>query len=408
MKHVSRKMLFILGVVIVAISFIIHLPIDSQKLLFGSSIYSPVYSDISSFYELYYSRANTTLPIPYRDYDFYMFPLNGLLLILITLIPYAITGNLASPISITIYYIVYSLIAGFAYMIFLKYYHLLVSYFRLNDKFLIFALFPSFIVYLIYDWTIFVILLLIAGVYRVISDSKPLLGYVYLSLIFLLQPIVFPILLVLLYLLLVERREPDARGVLFGLLISLSIIGLWLVLFPRAPQDLMSFVSSLTCRNCIYLLLTRNPDNDLVLPLGLGVLYALSLTIPLLNYRGSHGYLWKSLLLFIGIIVLGLDFVPQYMLYIVPLLVFTAPELIGRDKRFTFTLLVADFLNILVIILWFSDASLRAIMNVPGMPIRNNPWELASPIQWIAQTRNILLLLIMLQVYYAKLYIQRK
>ncbi len=401
----NREALLIIMVIAVAISStLIHMPLDVQEAVFGAKLFSPVYSDIFGYYSSYYSSANSSLPIPYRDFDYYQMPLSGLMLLVPAAATYVVAGGFFGAGSETVFYLVFSALNTLFYIFIILYYVRLTRFITADRRSTLLLFYPSFIVYLVYDWSIVALFLIIAGIYYVVT-ARPFIGYSLLAMSSLIQPIMFLALLGLLYLLFQEDRSDDIKGMLFGLALTLLIVILWLIGLPYSTRDLVGLITGYSCRNCLYILVFKSPSNPLVLPISLSVAYALSFIILLLKSRWQMGYLWKPLLLFISLIVFGIDFVPQYILFILPLLPLLSEGVTNR-WRILFLLLIADILNVLVIILWFSDASLRASMGIPGIPIRNNPWELASPIQWIAQSRNIILGLILISIYLDKLYLE--
>ena len=88
-------------------------------------------------------------------------------------------------------------------------------------------------------------------------------------------------------------------------------------------------------------------------------------------------------------ITLSLEFPPQSFILIAP---FLPIYLYHRKEKFS--IIIADLLNALIIILWFKDLELRKLFGFLDLPIKYSPQTLDSPVQIIAQTRNVILIII--------------
>jgi hypothetical protein len=381
-------LVILLGVIVFFIAFIIHMPTSMQQLLFGKAFFQPVYSD---------TVASTSTLIgkgfPYLNYQVEAPPIIGLVHGLLVSASDRIGGS--NPI--VAYYLLLSwLILALYLTIIFEYSRLLVFYHSGRaswyDYFPI--LFPSFIVYLNYDFTTLTLATLLGGMLLITRD-RLLPGYILLSLVMLMDPIGIFFIVYLLYQFAKLRTKTDLFGLLFSLIIVLGFLLGWLLAFPYSPSSLSAMFSDLFCKNCILLLSTLKPSSQYMAALGLSTIYAITALFLVLTdpHNRSETVLYGSLL-YISTIVFGLNFIPQNMLYllaIMPLIVLPV-----KHGKLLATLLVSDILNVSIILLWFYDSKIRSLL---GLTPEYNPWSLSSPVQWAAQTRNLLLAVLLIIAY---------
>ncbi|MEZ0394085.1 MAG: hypothetical protein ABWK00_03460 [Desulfurococcaceae archaeon] len=162
------------------------------------------------------------------------------------------------------------------------------------------------------------------------------------------------------------------------------------------PGWASSFISSLmgpNINNGLWNLLTARADAAEAYGLGGGVLMAFAFGCLVLARReaGDPGAAASIAALAIaGSIVLSPAFTPQLMVILIPLHV----ALFGGAET---ALRLSDLLNSMIIPLWFADAQIREQLAELGFRIvvEQNPMSLSSPVQWIAQARNLLCLYVL-------------
>ncbi len=390
----------ILSFIVVFTSFIVHMPTSVQEYLFGNVYISePIYSDCVAFYNTYLSSFNTSnnLPIPYINYFYPHPPLIGLLFLASYTPIYLLGIEVSSSTALVIYYLTYTLITGFAYFLVVIFYSRITGF---NDKFEMVFLYPSFIIYLVYDWTIFALLLILLITYFV-KQGKLLLVILLLGLIFLLNPLFIVFIISFLYTWYIERNYRFLGYGLFGLFIGL--LGYLLTLLTGyGILSIRSFFNGLFCMNCIYALFIRDVYSQYIRALALGVVYGVVSIILLLDINSNVEYLDKVSIKSITIILFATLFwlymVPQVYLYLLPLIYLFLTKYYEK-----ILLLITDILNALIIILWFKDQELRHLLSFTRIPVTFNPWSIDSPIQWIAQARNIFTLILLLVIIHTLL-----
>jgi len=408
-----KYLIICIAVLYIIVSFIIHMPVSTQRQLFGTIIMDePVYSDFVALYNSLYMSSNTSTYIaPYIDTGFNYPFIAGFYWGTLTWMTYIISGNMTSSTALTTFYIMFSFSSSLFYItvVFLMTSLATGEYAFSGKRFIIPSiLFPSFIVYLNYDYTIVGVLFLTLGIYLWVR-KRFLISSLFLSLLLMIIPIPASAMLIgITYCLLIGRREERAKHFLSGLLISLLIMLVVLILLPYSGTSLSSYLASMNCKNCLYLLFFRDLDSQYLKAAWLGLIYGITSILLLVDLK-NHGdpdtiLLDRSLLIFSSTLIFGIVFIPQYMLYIlVAFPLFFARLLDEKAFRLLWIVLMSDVLNVLIILLWFKDYEIRSTLSFLGIPLRYSPWTLDSPIQWIAQTRNILLVISLLVVYWSTL-----
>ncbi len=421
-----KKLSIILGFLVVIVSFIIHMPLEMQELLFGKTVFeNVVYSDILGVYrgvfmnkdvcenvlmnktvEIYpwlridsfksFCINKSFLPILYIDYYLKTPPLSSFLFWLITIVEYAIgyfiglsIHNVFSTINgLSIFYITYSLLMSLFYFLTIRVYRKILVLINYRGIFAFFSfMFLSFIVYLIYSWEIVFLYVVLLSIKRMLEQKFDILTYLLLGLSASINYIGWIIVIYLLYAFLTSRK-PDmniVKGLAIGLLPYLIV----LIVNPIYLSETFNyFVSSSYCNNCIYLLTTIDPWSQYMRAMAFIVIVSvLTIIFPFLDIR-SRPVEVVSILLVISI-TLSLEFPPQSFILIAPLL----PIYLYHRKE-KFSIIIADLLNALIIILWFKDLELRKLFGFLDLPIKYSPQTLDSPVQLIAQTRNVILIII--------------
>ncbi|MCD6301395.1 MAG: hypothetical protein J7L82_04915, partial [Staphylothermus sp.] len=288
---------------------------------------------------------------------------------------------------------IYSLLMGLFYFLAMRVYRrilILVNYHSISASYSFILL--SFIVYLIYSWEIVFLYIILLSVERMYKQKFDFLTYLLIGLSASINYIGWIIVIYLLYTFLTTNKlDMNIKGLAIGLLPYLIV----LIISPIYLSETFNYIASLSyCNNCIYLLTTIDPWSQYMRAIAFIVLVCIfTIIFPFLDIR-SEPIKTISILLSISVI-LSLEFPPQSFILIAP---FLSIYLYQYREKFSF--LLADLLNALIIVLWFRDLELRKLFNFLGLPIKHSPQTLDSPIQLIAQTRNVLLLVLTIVIMY--------
>ncbi len=260
---------------------------------------------------------------------------------------------------------------------------------------LLFLVLPSTVIYLAYNWDILAAALMVGGLYAFMRRRYVASGILFgLAIDAKLLPIA-PALIVLYELVQRKLRDGDSEP-LVSYLISLAITALapFALLILAAPQGLNAMIqhhASWYCENCIYMLVYPEDLWSSIHRILAMVLIPLSLlllaTKPLESPRTTLSIAAAAIT---STTLFNYVFTPQMMLMVSPLLVLAVPTDIDLSAT-----IVADVANAAMILLFFEDSTLRAVLApILGIGTQYNPWALDSPTQWAAQLRNILLLIV--------------
>ncbi|MCY0867918.1 MAG: hypothetical protein OWQ48_01615 [Desulfurococcus sp.] len=385
MRHAAALTLTV-TVVLLLVSMVLHMPTEVQSTLFGrrlleagSIIYCDVYSQLHDTLVESYSKP------PWRviaDLKPTQPPLAWITVLLAT----ALSRFLASSASdfLVYFYLIYSAISTAA-----------VSYgiYRLVRA-------RSIYLYPVYATT-----LLVYGVYSYDSLALPLIAEAvvsiregevkralfYSTLSFTTSFYSIVVLGLLVYLLL---RDPNLdESIYTGMLYGLIPLLLVLAVDPSYIKRVVSSVIQAGFNNGLLQVLTPWLSVEAAYGLNMGLWILLLLTLyavsPSLNER-------ERLTMYIPVVMLLLyslhpQPVPQTLLLILPLI----PTLfVRRDARL---LLTVEFLNALIIILWFKAGVIAEALRSIGLDASPNPLSLENPIQWISITRDSMLAVYALQ-----------
>lgn len=393
-------------------SFIIHMPIDVQRTIFGyefvkQPVYMDVYSDdykslfidpcikgvskkwFNSEVMLKYCSLERVFPLPYRDYYYDKPFLTGLFWLLTTSPPSVLgLGFETRPL---FFYVTFSIIVAVSLVIHVIYLYRLSDYLEVPFRYrLVSTILLSSVIYSIYSWEAVSLVFLTLFIYYYVRglsgrallmlslfSSMNLYGLVIVSLV--------------LYQYLVFRDRVDYASLL-GLTPLVLSMSLLFLLSPGSLINQLMWFDTAFCNNCIFLVLTRDPYSDLNRFISFTLWISTYLAIIPFKPRGlvgrdGFGYLAIFIVL-TNVFLLRLT--PQQLLYMLPYL----PLLyVYLNRRSVLAIhYVIDVLNSAVIILWFRDAYLRKQLSFLGLQQNYNPLGIDSPIQWIAQSRNIALL----------------
>ncbi|MEM4691458.1 MAG: hypothetical protein QXT88_03815 [Desulfurococcaceae archaeon] len=411
----NKKILYLTITIVLTIwflSFIIHMPVDVQRIIFGyeflkQPVYMDIYSDdyrsifvepcIKGFSEKWfnndklvkYCSSERVFPIPYRDYYYGKPLLTGILWLLTTSTPSLFNSSL--EYRTLFFYTTFSLLVAISLVIHTLHIYKLSQLLGVPSKYSLISIISiSFIIYAVYSWDSISLVFLTLFIYYTtkglyaralfmlsLFSSMNLYGLVLVSLI-LYQYLVF--------------RDREDYGSLIGftpLVLTMSIL---LILSPVSFINQIMWFDNAVCNNCIFSFLTRDPYSDfnrlLMFTLWFSTYLAIIPFKPI-GLLGWGGFRYIVLfIVFTNIFLIRLT--PQQLLYMLPYM----PLLyVDRGRRALLIHYIIDLLNSAIILLWFRESYLRRELAFLGSKQIRTPLSMDSPIQWIAQYRNITLLI---------------
>ncbi|MET1159437.1 MAG: hypothetical protein ABWW65_00605 [Thermoprotei archaeon] len=367
--------------------------------------------NVEQYYELI--RGRKTYPIPYIDYMFEYPPLIGLLWYISTNIAFS---SLPQGYNISYYRAVFPDLATIHYYVNLA--ALFVLYvvgfsiiFKTSiNRALLYAILPSTILYVAYNWDI------VAGALLLLSLLMYMRKRFFYSGIFAglavstkLLPLIPATVLGITLLTKYYRGNTNFtpfRDYALGLFIAgFAPFLLLLILSPRGFIDFVTYHSTWYCENCLSQLFVNDifsPFHKVFSSILIAAIFLLTLTIINKHInRIDEITPYLIMLLTIATLVFNYVFTPQMMLIITPLALYTV-----RTKEI-YLYSIADITNALIMIFFFKDSEIRAFLNYLGFPvtIEFNPWTLPSLTQITASIRNVLLLILVAEKLY-KFYIK--
>jgi len=437
---ISRKILVMLMIISLTVSFVIHMPTEAQETLFGKPFMTPIYSDIV---DTYYRKVflnpkicsaalgngspkdtvwvNTDIakklclgepivPIIYRDYVIELPPLYGFLWFISTSFSLVVSGynSMYSPytnpslrsLSLTVYYLIMSMFIYISAILLAVSLYDLVNYISINDRrtklLYVLPLLPSFIVYGVYSVEI------IAGSFMVLSILMLYRKRYYLSGLFIGLSVaihLFPLIVVIVvFYELLQCREDLMRAYkyLLGFTTTFASYLIIMVINPLILTKLFIGSDGLMCENCIFLYLVGSPVNPLARSISIVSIVIATTLIMILHTRTRDllsGIYSKIVIGLLAITTLHYIFKPQYLILLSIVII-----LMLLLKEFLFYIII-DSLNSLIILLWFRDQELRNILSFLGIGGQYNPLSPDSPIQIIAFTRNIMLFILLISLF---------
>ncbi|OYT37337.1 MAG: hypothetical protein B6U89_07475 [Desulfurococcales archaeon ex4484_58] len=429
-----RKMIIVV-VLLFIVSFIIHMPIETQSVLFGKTIVSePIYMDVindqyrsvfisscTSQETIWYNESlrkkycsgEEVFPRPYIDYRYNHAPLIGLVWTTITYTaflfsPRGETAIMHNNVSLTITYVSFSAIILVSMILYTLFIFDIYRRLNIENKILLFSaiIFSSLILYSVYSWEIFSLIFLLLML-RNYLDNNSFKTYLYLGLFTSTTPFGFVLIFYFLYRFFTTTTYTVGDGKSFSaLLMGVSPYLVLSIISSNTVIGYFTWFMTSYCNNCVYLLLVNDPASQVLKGLFIGV-WVLVVTIYLaLDPREDtilHRY--AMIVLFLNYsIVFNLTYTPQTLLYVLPLL----PPLYSVFNNYKPLLphYTIDATNSLIMILWFKDYDIRKTLSFLGIPVTYNPWSIESPIQWIVQIRNILSIILVTILAYKYLTIK--
>jgi len=431
----------VLIVAVVLLSFYIHLP--QTPTLFGNfgfkytdlvyGLFNPIFVDIlmphgvdavkagerwfnTSSAEAF-ARGEYICPKPYIDYKFEYPPLVGLLWYISTCTSFRMTirGNASydhfkatlSNDAALMHYTIQASILTLSLLVLLIYMIKLSKVVCSEPSFVPLALFflmPSTILYTTYNWDIIASAFTVAGLYYYITGSfaasGTLLGLAIATKIIPVGPA-----LVLTYQLIqnvLRGRNKWTDLVRFTLLLSLCGGAPFLALMLMSPRGFASLVNhhlEWYCENCIYLPFIGNVW-------GLSALHKRLIFVAMMIVLGfvatfelddSRKTLYASAAAILTLTVLNHVFSPQMFLLVSPIVM-----LLGLRGRLLYAFIIADVCNFGIMATFFEDAKIREVL-APFVGVQRgfNPWGADSVTQMLAFIRNVILLVLLVELIQA-------
>lgn len=174
--------------------------------------------------------------------------------------------------------------------------------------------------------------------------------------------------------------------------ILLSIFPYFLVLITR-PQYLNWIINGLLSPllNCsLYQFISISLGNEIAFRISVGIWLTILLIIYSIHPAEGDIHRWPSYIAGFSTLmyVLHPQTVPQTLLLILPLIFIT----IDKDLKDILFLIIVEILNALIILSWFHASTFASLLYQLGLRTSSDPLSLDNPVQWIAQTRNAMLL----------------
>ncbi|MEM2659661.1 MAG: hypothetical protein QXZ48_02970 [Zestosphaera sp.] len=338
-------------------------------------------------------------PVPYVDYRFEYPPVVGFFWFLTTCTSFVISDKLAVTTdqffstSSSVNYVLQSLIL-FSFMALCLYYIKKIASSRGLGTWraILFLVLPSTILYTTYNWDLIAAGLAVSSLYYFLKKSYKASGFL-LGLSVASKILTGGLLIPLTAHLLknVVRNEQPARN-LASYLTSFLVGGLvpFILTYVVSVEGFFAFINhhaSWYCENCVYALLVQ----DIFSPLHKYFFMASGLTaltlIAIQTLKGTRDLIPLAYASVGSIVTLNYVFTPQMMLMISPIAILT----LGKKELLKYV--VADTTNFFLIVAFFEDSTLRsAVSRIIPIKTGFNPWTIDSPTQWLAITRNLLIL----------------
>ncbi len=356
-------------------------------------------------------HGNPVCPLPYLDYVFEYPPIIALLWMISTCVGFRLSMSLGS--TLIPYYVVYenALITHYLLQSLFLTTSFILSYIYLGKvlsllgknlkRVLIYALLPSTIIFLIYNWDVIASLLSILGFYFFLRKKYALSG-LFLGISISTKLLSMGLTLWLGFELLnqvVRKKETLDKFIKYSVAAVSTALLPYAITYLIAPQGLLKFIehhASWYCENCLYMLFIH----DILSPYHkiLYVVLTLAVFIALIALRfRTDDYLLPSFAFISSTtpILFNYVFSPQMFLMITPF------SLIALNDINLLLYVLSDIANSGIILTFFIDEAVRKYLSryLP-LTIKYDPWTLDSPTQWLAMMRNLIMLWIVTKEMY--------
>ncbi|MEM0262471.1 MAG: hypothetical protein QXN17_07470 [Nitrososphaerota archaeon] len=436
----GRVVVLVLAVVGTAIfSYYLHIPerppiFDNPGLSYSDIVYglfNPIFRDMvgyggvvrrESIERLWFNSdmavelatGRRVCPLPYRDYRFEYPPLIGFLWMVSVctsvylVLPDSYTAleyfTLSKSMAEVHYGIHSAVLVAFLAILIVYMYRIAVLAELSWKRIVLFLLLPSTVLYTIYNWDAIPAAFTIMAIYYMVTRRYSVSGFMLgLGISAKLLPIA-PASVLVYDMVQKYRKGLVSRRQLVNMVVGIAVAGLapYLAILAVSYNGFIYFVehhAQWYCENCIYSLITWDiwsPLNRVyaTVSTALSLLLLLAIDIDYTSHRQVIGVAAVSM-----IIVTALNYVfsPQMMLMITPLAV------LALEARHLPLLVLADTANFGIMALFYKDAETRRwLANTLGIGIdvKSSPWTPDSPVQIAAFTRNVVLLIVAVNVAY--------
>lgn len=395
------RLLIVVMLFMILLSTFLHMPSP-----FGNP---SMYSDINSIYtDLFIGKKKIEeggrwyveprdFAIPYIHYKFEYPPIIGFTWLITTSISNVLSEN--DDEKVLCNYLFQSLIILYAALLLVTDVYGIAQKLKLRWQAIYLIAMPSLVLFATYNWDLIAIAFAIRSLFYLLIKKDSFRGGIFagLALASKIIPgvIILPIVLELYF----TRRFKDGTKFMSGALIG-GLIPYMLILMaaPRGFHDFISHHASWYLENSWYVMFTDNIWSEGLRSLS-QALVALSIFIfSFLPIKGiyENRILVKSWLVTAGFILFNYVYTPQMNLILLPYLALLAPS----EPLMIYSF---DFLNGLIILLWFSLSYWCSLL---GISCEGGPWVRTSPTQWIAFIRCLLLGLILYQTL--RIWVSRK
>uniref|UniRef100_A0A7J3MWR5 DUF2029 domain-containing protein n=1 Tax=Ignisphaera aggregans TaxID=334771 RepID=A0A7J3MWR5_9CREN len=439
LRYLRITTVLVIVITVLLLSYYLHIPnnpppLDNVGLMYTDIVYglfNPIFRDIvnpdgtpngekinSKWFNneaaMKLLSSEKLCPIPYRDYKFEYPPIIGLMWFITTCtsihmtLPERYTGSdyyRLSEVMAEKHYILQSAIIALFFIVTTLYMYRIVSAYNSSLKrIIIFAILPSTVIYMIYNWDIITVAFMVMALYYLFNEKYLLSGLLLgLSIATKLLPIMFA--LILIYDILQKYRSNNfPKRNLIDISTGLIITGAlpYLVIMIVSYNGFTYFIDhhyNWYCENCIYSIITQNvwsPYNR-IYAMFLVIVFLLITASIEIDLKNPKEVLTIALISMIISTTLSYVFSPQMMLLISSIAVLVLP------LRQLIFLVIADVANFGIMYLFFKDLEARQwLSKYLGINIKLEyaPHVSDSPVQIVAMIRNVILILILLECIY--------
>ena len=400
----------------VALSIILHMPTQVQRVVFGGEYFQPLYYD--ALPALHYSAFNPSLcgrqddvwlnqvvkqealcegrgvyAVPLVDYRIFEPPLTVLLHMLLSRVSLAVAGSYTTDAYVATLYILQS-ITQVVLLIPVIYYLSEVAV----EKKIFPVLVLTIVAYGVYRGDALTALLILLG-YRYLARGDGLLALGFFTLAA--QADFFWIFLPLL-MLLDTRVEGAGFGRAGFLLASLSPIVVLTVLNPAYPSWLVESALRAGLNNSLYVVGEFLATRDVLSRLAGGIwIVALVLLVAFRPKNSAPGervryFPTAALALYLS----SKQTLPQTMLPLLALFIVGNPGAVEKSK---WAITLAEIANAAFLPLFPLSPTLAAKAKLLKIPASPEWYSIYNPTQWVIQLRNLLLLLVLVESIRSKI-----
>lgn len=406
----GRLLPFTIAILVLTASTILHDPdypviLSNWGLKYSDVVYGVFFPTFekperwfnSSEYSLFvasYMNGEFKCPIPYFNYKFEYPPLVGLIWYISTCMGFVSTrvmepqnANFSVLLRLAArvhFYVQVAFIACF----FLITIHYLFKLGASTRRVLMFALLPSTLIYLTYNWDVVAAGLAVAGLYSY-TRRKHFIAGAMMGLSIASKILTAGLATWILIELFLRKEKTHALRYFLGLVATLfPAFGLLILLSPNGFLAFVRHHTTWYCENCLYALLVSDIHSKLH---RLSYIYFLTLSWLFMietrtrTFQSTERYYW--ILSLYTVVLFNYVFSPQMMLLLTPISLL----LLGKELLYAYA--IADASNAMIITIFFKDAEVRTLL---GLTPRYSPWTIDSPVQWFATSRNLILLFILI------------